>query len=455
MSANAGHGDSADLDLPSLAMAATAPGAKRLARSLVWLFAALTIGLAFTPWQQNIRGAGRVVAYTPVERQQVLDSPIDGRVARWLVREGSAVKAGEVIAELSDNDPELMGRLNREMATVSQRLAAIEVRVGALDQRLHLSMESRDMTVTAADARVRMAEERLRAAEQAQNAAEAALTTAKLNLDRQTALLAKGLTSRRNLELAQLEQAQRQTEVERAKASQSAARSEVDALRFDRRKAQADASGSIEKNRTELKKAQEEMAYAQAERLKLETRLARQTTQQLKAPRDGVILRLAVSNNAEQIKIGDPLAVLVPNTVDRAVELWVDGNDVPLITTGKPVRLQFEGYPAIQFGGWPEISVGTFGGIVSLIDATDNGQGKFRLLVKPEESDDPWPDARFLRQGVRTNGWVLLNQVPLGYEFWRVFNGFPPLLTPHHSPLEPIKGKTGDDKGSTEDKGKS
>ena len=32
-----------------------------------------------------------------------------------------------------------------------------------------------------------------------------------------------------------------------------------------------------------------------------------------------------------------------------------------------------------------------------------------------------------LRQGVRTNGWVLLGQVPLGYELWRQINGFPPL----------------------------
>ena len=30
---------------------------------------------------------------------------------------------------------------------------------------------------------------------------------------------------------------------------------------------------------------------------------------------------------------------------------------------------------------------------------------------------------------VRANGWVMLNQVPLGYEIWRQLNGFPPSVS--------------------------
>jgi hypothetical protein len=92
------------------------------------------------------------------------------------------------------------------------------------------------------------------------------------------------------------------------------------------------------------------------------------------------------------------------------------------------VRLQFEGWPAVQFTGWPSVAVGTFGGVVTLIDATDDGQGKFRIVVTPDPRDEPWPSGRYLRQGVRANGWVLLGQVTLGYELWRRFNGFPPVV---------------------------
>ena len=77
----------------------------------------------------------------------------------------------------------------------------------------------------------------------------------------------------------------------------------------------------------------------------------------------------------------------------------------------------------------PEGAVGTFGGEVVSIDATDDGKGKFRILVRPDLTDRPWPNERFLRQGVRANGWVILDQVPLWYEIWRNMNGFPPVVS--------------------------
>jgi len=109
------------------------------------------------------------------------------------------------------------------------------------------------------------------------------------------------------------------------------------------------------------------------------------------------------------------------------VELWVDGNDVPLLRDGRHVRIQFEGWPALQFSGWPSVAVGTFGGRVAVIDAVDDGKGKFRVLVVPDRSE-PWPSGRYLRQGVRAHGWILLNRVSLAYELWRQFNGFPPAI---------------------------
>ena len=163
----------------------------------------------------------------------------------------------------------------------------------------------------------------------------------------------------------------------------------------------------------------------------LEVRVARQATQVIKATLPGTILRLVGGLGGEMVKAGDPLLVLVPDTESRAAEIWVDGNDMPLLAVGRPVRLQFEGWPAVQFVGWPSVAIGTFPGRVALIDATDNGKGKFRLLVVPDPDAGEagrWPSGRYLRQGVRSNAWVLLGQVRLGYELWRQFNGFPPVI---------------------------
>jgi len=145
------------------------------------------------------------------------------------------------------------------------------------------------------------------------------------------------------------------------------------------------------------------------------------------APRDGTIYRLPVYERGQTIREGETLFTIVPSTTERAVELYIKGNDISLIHAGDHVRLQFEGWPAIQFSGWPNAAVGTFGGQVARVDPTDDGTGKFRIQVIPEK-DTEWPEVQYLRQGVRANGWVMLNTVTLGYEIWRQLNGFPPVI---------------------------
>ncbi len=408
----------------------TAPTAKRIAQSLLKLFLILFVLLGFTPWQQNVRGVGRVVAYTPAERQQLISAQVEGRISRWLVKEGSQVKQGEILADIQDNDPQLLQRLEDEQKAAVAKQEAVDNRVNTFREQVRMTERARPQAISAAQSRVEMANERRKAADQSLQAAKAAKLTATLNLSRQQQLKEKGLASQRTLELSQLEMAQRAAEAERAQATLVAATSEVDALTADSQKIAADAAASVEKSRAELNKAIEDQNSVRADILKLQTRLARQQTQTVVAPRDGVVLRLLANPGAEMLKPGQALAIFVPDTQERAVELWVDGNDLPLIVTGSSVRLQFEGYPAIQFGGWPEFSVGSFGGRVALIDATDDGKGHFRIVVTPDSEDNAWPNVRFLRQGVRVNGWILLGQVTLGYELWRIFNGFPPLILP-------------------------
>ena len=90
-----------EIGMNQLCHAQTAPLAGRLARSLLSLLLVLLILLALTPWQQNVRGLGRVVAYPPAERQQSVGAPVDGRISRWLVREGSRVKQGCAVCSLA------------------------------------------------------------------------------------------------------------------------------------------------------------------------------------------------------------------------------------------------------------------------------------------------------------------------------------------------------------------
>lgn len=398
-----------------------------LARLLLTLSLVVAAALVFAPWMQTATGAGRVVALSPVERQQTIQSPLEGRIVRWHVVEGSRVQAGDPIVDLADIDPQMLARIAQERDALLSRIEAAQARAEAVEARLSSLGGSRRAGMNAADLRGSMATERRRAAAQALDAAIAAEKTAKLNIERVAALTQSGLRSRRDLELAELDEVRTRTDVDRARATLEAAKSEEVAIRADATKVGTDASATIEDARAGRAGAQAELAAASAELARIEVRLSRQRAQAVKAPRDGTIMRLLANNEAEMLRAGAPLAILIPDTDARAVELWVDGNDAPLISAGRHVRLQFEGWPAVQFAGWPSVAVGTFGGVVSLVDAHDDGKGRFRVLVTPDNGE-PWPVGAFLRQGTRANGWVLLNRVRLGYELWRQFNGFPAVV---------------------------
>lgn len=72
-------------NLPSYRLVQTALPAQSLAYILTIIFFLSVLILLYVPWQQTTMGFGRVVAYAPLDRQQLIESPIAGRVVKWHV----------------------------------------------------------------------------------------------------------------------------------------------------------------------------------------------------------------------------------------------------------------------------------------------------------------------------------------------------------------------------------
>ena len=142
------------------------------------------------------------------------------------------------------------------------------------------------------------------------------------------------------------------------------------------------------------------------------------------APQDGQIVQANKTGIGEILKEGEKIAVIVPQQIDFAVEMFVRPVDLPLIKVNQKVRFMFDGFPAIVFSGWPNNSYGTFGGKVYAIENTVSTSGYFRVLVIEDSTDKKWPPT--LKNGVGAQGIALLKDVPIWYEIWRNINGFPP-----------------------------
>ncbi|GJM24543.1 MAG: hypothetical protein DHS20C16_09580 [Phycisphaerae bacterium] len=414
----------------ALAMVRSSRWTIRIALVLAAAFVLGPFFVLLAPWQQNIRGLGRVVAFAPLERQQEIEAPINGRIVRWWVQEGSKVEAGDPLVEISDIDPNLMTRIEQEKNALVGKLAAYEQKVQSYEAQVGNLEATLELAVAAATFRLETNKQDVRAAREALSAAESARVAAQAQFERKQNLIADGIVSQRQFEVAKRDYEQSQAGFNRANAALESSIADLEASRQDLAKVTTDQQSKIDSANASLGDARGQAEDAKGSLARIEVQLSRQRSQSVSAPRRGTVFRVVANEGGEIVKAGDPLLTLVPDTLDRAVELWVDGNDAPLIGLGAKVRVQFEGWPAVQFVGWPSVAVGTFGGKVALIDSTDDGNGKFRLMVVPDESDQDWPDARYLRQGVRTKGWVLLNRVSLGYEVWRQLNGFPPVIAP-------------------------
>lgn len=445
--------------MPSLKLARSSRIARKIGKYLLVMLVFSFCMVAVAPWQQSVTGSGSVVAYSPRERPQIIESPIEGKVVEWgeNIFENAHVKKGQLIVKVSDIDELYLYRLESQEQAANDRItamgqlldankqsatAALEV-VKSVSLQLKAYREVKTQVIAGAEAAIDSAKNKITAADRQLDEHQAALAQIQADFKRQETLFKEMITSQ--LKFQETERKLKETEAKVGKAMAYWESAKNDLIEKERsrdakaQKAQAEidyASAALSKAQADAAKAQSEVAKAESEiqkatedYLKLQTQVSRQRSQEVRAPFDGFLTEISPNMGGRILKKSEQLCVIVPDTSDRAVQVWLDGNDAPLVEPGRHVRLQFEGWPAVQFAGWPSVAVGTFGGEVVSVDATDNGKGKFRILVMPDETRHKWPQDRFLRQGVRANGWVLLNRVPLWYEIWRNMNGFPPVIS--------------------------
>lgn len=392
----------------------TPQAGKILARWLM-VIVFLSLIILFLPWQQNIRGGGKVTAFNPANRPQTIESVIGGRIQKWHVTEGQPVDKGDTIITLSEVkekyfDPKLLQRLREQIAAKTNSLSAKDQKASALKRQIAALQEG--MRIKLEQSKAKLAAEKIRF-ENAENQFE----RNKKLYDAGNIPLTKFQDIEYKFQSSQADYLNAQSELNRVEAEYQDKIS----------KAESDLSNTL----AEFYETQGEVAKLQNEYANLQIR---NNQYQILAPQSGVVVKAMKAGIGETVKEGDAVCTIMPEASDVAVEMYVKAMDVPLISKGRKVRVQFDGWPALQFSGWPSVSVGTFGGTVQVIDYINSKPGEFRLLITPDKADEKWPAQ--IRVGGGIKGWVMLDDVPVWYEIWRQLNGFPPSL--YEEPLNEV-----------------
>lgn len=402
-------------------------------KNIFWGLLAVLILILFVPWTQNINTSGVVTTQFQEQRPQQINSIIPGKIIKWWVKEGDYVQKGDTIVELADTkddylDPRLIERTNDQLTAKKQKVDFYDSKISNIKGQLIAIEAGFKLKEASIKNKIEQLQRKILIDSAELAAANIDLQVGTNQYNRAGKMLNDGIISLVDYE-------RRTQSFNKAKAGfqekqQKFLNTKQDVLiaRIELNTLKQDVNDKLFKLKGDIANSNSEKSTVIAEVAKNENELSnyriRGSQKWLIAPQTGQIIKAKKAGINEIVKEGEMIVEIVPNSFLYAVELFVKPMDLALLNKGQDVRLQFDGYPAIVFSGWPNSSYGTFAGKISAIETNRNENGQFRVLIVPDENEKKWPSN--LKIGTGAQGFALLNNVPIWYELWRQLNGFPP-----------------------------
>lgn len=395
--------------------------------------AIILIIVLFLPWTQNITGQGLVTTLKPDQRPQPIQSQIPGRIEEWFVQEGDFVKKGDTILRISEVksdyfDNKLVQRTNEQIAAKTSSVSAYKGKVSALNRQISALKNEQGLKMEQTRNKLLQSKLKVKSDSIDLQAAKTNLNIAETQFIRIQTLQDEGLKAVKDVEEKRLKLQETQAKLISQENKYLASKNEVLNAKLELSRTTAVFADKISKAQSDMFTAQSSGFDTQAQVSKLENASTnyqrRNDLLYVQAPQNGYIFKALTGGIGVTFKEGAELVGIMPSKYDLAVETFVRPIDLPLIHNGEKVRVQFDGWPAIIFSGWPNVSYGTYGATVVAIERFISPNGKYRLLLAPDKKDHPWPDAIRVGSGARTI--ALLEDVPIWFELWRQINSFPP-----------------------------
>jgi multidrug efflux pump subunit AcrA (membrane-fusion protein) len=282
------------------------------------------LALAVWPWQETVRAAGVI---RPAGENTIVQSQLDGVLARVWVKENQQVKQGKPLAELDrrslDNERrKLEGELTQSLAQQrDSRASSLDVQQQAQATRLLNSAQrnsaQRDLDSAASTVRYRETE-----------------------LKRYRSLLSSGAVAETVIEEKQAQAVLARNDFAKARQAmrEQEARGAAELARLGQ------GSNQTAREERELTKQVEQV------RARLEEVKRALLNSVIRAPKSGTVIVSNLRHAQQVIRSGEVLAQIAPSQGDLQVKLSVPSSDVGNIKAHQPAYLRIAGCPYPEFG---------------------------------------------------------------------------------------------------------
>ena len=405
----------------------------KILNKIILFVSILGIIILFLPWTQNISGSGFVTTLKPNQRPQTIQSAIAGRIEKWYIKEGDFVKTGDTIMFISEIkedyfDPNLVENTKNQVEAKKMALKSYDGKVSSLASQINAIENEKSLKLEQAKNKIKQSVLKIKSDSMDLEAVKTQLKIANTQFIRSSQLNKEGLKPLTDVEEKRLKQQEVEAKIITQENKFLTSKNEYINTKVEINRILAEYSEKSAKARSDKFTALSNQYDTEAQVNKLQNQYVNYSIRNgmyyIKAPQSGYINRSLQSGIGETIKEGTSIVNIMPANYEIAVETYVSPIDLPLISKGEKIRVWFDGWPTIVFSGWPDMSYGTFGGKIIAIENFISENGKYRVLIAPDENETKWPRQLSIGSGVQT--MALLNNVPVWFEIWRTLNGFPP-----------------------------
>jgi len=416
-------------EFDSLKLVQTAPFVNRVGR-FIFVLILVFVAILFLPWRQTVEGEGRVIAYDPTERIQSISAPIDGFIDTLYVSENEHVQKGAKLFDMIDLDKEYKTRVYKMREDFKQQQQNIEDKLLLFEQKRRSLISQKEISIELYDKRYVQAEEALRSKEIKYSALKKNYEVISNQFNRIKELYLHKIESKKNFEKTENEYIVAKTQLNKIEIDIEVQKRNLSIIKKEKEHFLEEIENKIRVLETNRLSEETHLNSLKRDLEKHQTEVSRYETSSVVSQKDGSVMRILKNDKNTYIKKGEPIALFSPDVTSSALLFKVSDFNMPLIKEGLSVRIRFHGWPALHISGWPEIRLGTFGGIIKRVDPVLHEQGVYYAYVV-EDPNEPWPSQEKLRIGSNAMVWAALSIVPIWYELWRLMNAFPSnMVTP-------------------------
>ncbi|MFT7860809.1 MAG: hypothetical protein ABXS93_07715, partial [Sulfurimonas sp.] len=172
-----------------------------------WIFSfvifIILVSILFLPWQQTVKGKGKVVAFDPTQRDYAVLAPVEGFIEKFYIRENQYVTKGTPLFKMVDLDKGYLLKLESIKRDLQDQIENVKQERKSIQQQTKQMQEYLENGIDVYKHKVSQTREKIKSLELQQAALEKNYEVVKINLARVSALYKEGIESKKSFESAQ------------------------------------------------------------------------------------------------------------------------------------------------------------------------------------------------------------------------------------------------------------